>query len=305
MGLNWCFRSLAALIKYDRIIPISRRSGSGIVKGIYACDKDTFVLVKNALYGTGKTRGKFKTIECSIMDVADDIAYSTYDLEDVFKADFLTPLDILGSDAQLLEKVAAKVRKEIRSEFTHEDVLSVFMDIFEGLYAERGEENGSGVGRSGLFSAIESAIASRQLASNGYLRTQFTADLVSAFLSGVEVKVSNRRPNMSSVYLNSEIHRRVETLKHFTFESTIMSPKLRISERRGQEIVKQLFNEINSEDGWRLLPSDFQELYQSFEDEVDRKRVVCDFIAGMTDRYAVEFYGRIFSESPQSIFKPF
>ncbi|MFZ0507302.1 MAG: hypothetical protein WAM29_04215, partial [Methylocella sp.] len=35
-----------------------------------------------------------------------------------------------------------------------------------------------------------------------------------------------------------------------------------------------------------------------------KKRVVCDFIAGMTDRYAVEFYSRIFSDSPQSIFKP-
>jgi dGTPase len=38
---------------------------------------------------------------------------------------------------------------------------------------------------------------------------------------------------------------------------------------------------------------------------IDQKaRVLCDFIAGMTDRCAVEFYGRSRSENPQTIFKP-
>ena len=32
-------------------------------------------------------------------------------------------------------------------------------------------------------------------------------------------------------------------------------------------------------------------------------RVLSDFIAGMTDRYAVEFYGRLHSDLPQTIFK--
>jgi dGTPase len=34
------------------------------------------------------------------------------------------------------------------------------------------------------------------------------------------------------------------------------------------------------------------------------KRVICDFIAGMTDRYAVQFYGRLFGTNPESIFAP-
>jgi dGTPase len=53
------------------------------------------------------------------------------------------------------------------------------------------------------------------------------------------------------------------------------------------------------------MPDDFRHLYEGFDDELKRKRVICDFISGMTDRYAVEFYGRIFSENPQSIFKEF
>lgn len=62
--------------------------------------------------------------------------------------------------------------------------------------------------------------------------------------------------------------------------------------------------EVASEGGSILMPEDYQLLYKEFTEDVDKKRLVCDFIAGMTDRYAIEFYGRLFSENPQSIFKP-
>jgi len=34
-------------------------------------------------------------------------------------------------------------------------------------------------------------------------------------------------------------------------------------------------------------------------DEARRARVVCDFIAGMTDRYAVQEHQRLFDETPE------
>ncbi|MBQ7706751.1 MAG: hypothetical protein IJT72_03105, partial [Lachnospiraceae bacterium] len=52
------------------------------------------------------------------------------------------------------------------------------------------------------------------------------------------------------------------------------------------------------------LPEDYRKLYMLKTDDSWHSRVVCDFIAGMTDRYALEFYGRLFSENPQTIFKP-
>ena len=40
-----------------------------------------------------------------------------------------------------------------------------------------------------------------------------------------------------------------------------------------------------------LLPDDFRLWHERFAgDETKRKRVVCDFIAGMTDRYAAARY---------------
>ncbi|MGH8522736.1 MAG: hypothetical protein ACREXY_00470 [Gammaproteobacteria bacterium] len=51
------------------------------------------------------------------------------------------------------------------------------------------------------------------------------------------------------------------------------------------------------------MPDDVRTLWQE-ADPSDRPRVVCDFIAGMTDSYAVDFYARLKSEVPRSIFKP-
>ncbi|MCY4361391.1 MAG: hypothetical protein OXE42_04270, partial [Gammaproteobacteria bacterium] len=58
-------------------------------------------------------------------------------------------------------------------------------------------------------------------------------------------------------------------------------------------------------DGHLLLPDDYRDLISNCKDyNMDQDRAICDFIASMTDRYAVEFYGRLKSESAQTIFKP-
>lgn len=149
------------------------------------------------------------------------------------------------------------------------------------------------------------ASASRDLTSNGYLRTQFTADLVSEFISGVELQFDDRYPVLSSIRLTDWIARKVETLKHYTYTTTIMASRLRVHEQRGYDIITKLFEKLDSPQGYFLLPEDYRNIYEFLGNkDAAKKRVVCDFIAGMTDRYAVEFYCRIFSDSPQSIFKP-
>jgi dGTPase len=53
------------------------------------------------------------------------------------------------------------------------------------------------------------------------------------------------------------------------------------------------------------MPDDYRLLYESTPNEKDKYRIVCDFIAGMTDAYCIEFYARLTSEDPETIFKPF
>ncbi len=305
LGLNFCYRSLAAILKYDKLINAYRKNDEKVRKGIYECDKHLFNKVKLSVCPEFSAGGNFKTIECSIMDLSDDIAYSTYDLEDTFKAGFLSPLDIIRSRGDLLEQVADSVTEAIGEKFDAKDILSVFIEIFSDLFAPDVRHNWAGRNQDIAYVVAEIAEGSGQLASNGYLRTRFTADLVSYFMSAVELDFNSKHPKMSRVKMRRDAFVKMETLKRYTFWATIMSPRLRISEQRGFDIIKNMFDKLNDKKGYMLLPQDCRDLFERSKNEAEKKRVICDFIAGMTDRYAAEFYGRIFSENPQSIFKPF
>jgi dGTPase len=76
-----------------------------------------------------------------------------------------------------------------------------------------------------------------------------------------------------------------------------------VPEYRGKEIVEVIFLALTQDKGFELLPVDYRNLYEKVSDN-ERKRIICDFVSGMTDRYAIEFYGRLKSENPKTIFKP-
>lgn len=144
-----------------------------------------------------------------------------------------------------------------------------------------------------------------QIQDDGYLRTRVTSELVGKFIDGIRVEPNKEIPALSKVFLDEETQEIVEVLKHFIFESLILSPRLNIVAKRGYEIVEKIFNTlIDAQDGYGLLPDDYKYLYQNINGS-EKHRIICDFIAGMTDRYAIEFYGRLTSENPETIFKPF
>ena len=143
-----------------------------------------------------------------------------------------------------------------------------------------------------------------RVASDGFYRTEFTSSMVNSFINGVKIDVNHDCPILSRVYLEDEILKKVNVLKHFSYVALIDSSRLKVAESRGYEIITKMFNKLCNDGGQVLLPEDTKQLFKLSKEEVWRKRVICDFIAGMTDRYALEFYGRLFSENPQTIFKP-
>src|SRR5262249_49466178 len=113
-GLNLTYRCLASVLKYDRCILTRKLDRSATdKKGYYSDEKDLVQTIKSKVLGNSAYDGELKTVECSIMDIADDIAYSTYDLEDCFKAKFLTPLDLFTVDDRIKERVVRKINERI------------------------------------------------------------------------------------------------------------------------------------------------------------------------------------------------
>ena len=131
-------------------------------------------------------------------------------------------------------------------------------------------------------------------------------DLVAYFLNNIELDINKDCPVLSKVYLDGESGFVMEGIKQFVFISQVKSSRVQVVEYRGYEMVKKIFNTLSDDKqkAYELLPSDYKLIYEiNHKNEQSRKRVVCDFISGMTDKYAVEFYSRLFGENPQSFFK--
>ena len=139
---------------------------------------------------------------------------------------------------------------------------------------------------------------SKMLSQSGYDRIAFTSELIKNFIKDIKFELGEN-PAMSIVELAPEKKHLIEFLKRFIYKKIINSPKVKIAEHRGADIVKTLFKDISK--NTKLLPKDYKLLYENAKQD---KRIICDFIAGMTDRYALEFYGRLYSENPESMFKP-
>lgn len=300
------------MLKYDRPIPqkdAARSKPGKLAKGYYETETSLIEKVKKAV-APSFSGDKFRTIECDVMDIADDIAYSTYDLEDAFKAGFFNPLEILSwsTKTEVMQKVANKVSEATGDQVDVNGVRDILFETFGGFMVNRS----SAIDITSPVSFIEGVIAiysqSKEAASDGFLRTKFTSELVKEFIRGVSVKANPENFSLSKIQVAKKIRLKIETLKHLTFEALTMSPRMRLVEYRGRDIVKTIFEALASEEraGHLLLPDDWRDAYFSAGDKPGKMRVICDFVAGMTDRYAMEFFARLTSsDNGHSFFKPY
>lgn len=307
-GLNLTYRTLASVLKYDTQIATDRSKAKKVQKGYYECDREIVDDIKKAVCpGVDFSERKFKSVECQIMDCADDIAYSTYDIEDTFKAGFLTPSKILTFDQDVMVEVAKEVSERVEDpDFTANNVTEIFLDLFSEFVLPP-EDLSPGEDDSKAEELLMSLSYQQELdllALDGNLRTSFTSYLVGRFISGVRIEIDERLPQLSNVSIEPKTLREIEVLKNFTYLATIRSNRVAVSEFRGKDIVKAIFEALDGRKGRLLLPADYQELYDAAWNDETRKRVICDFVAGMTDRYAIEFWSRLYSDSGETIFKP-
>ena len=110
--------------------------------------------------------------------------------------------------------------------------------------------------------------------------------------------------------IDDEVKAESALFKKLAFEVVFRSPQLKQLEHKGSRMLRQLWTVLGERyitagtiDGqdFQLLPSDAAEEINDAADSSTRARLVCDFLAGMTDGYAARTYKRLFSPDFGSI----
>ena len=114
----------------------------------------------------------------------------------------------------------------------------------------------------------------------GYTKSQRINTLVT--------DVIENSTDQDRIQQSEEIGEYMNDLRDFLFQSVYHNPMAKGEEGKAQEMIRSLFAyyQRHPDD----LPSDFQDIRA--KDGVDR--AVCDYIAGMTDSYAVEKFEELF-----------
>jgi dGTPase len=200
-----------------------------------------------------------KTFECSIIELADDIAYATYDLEDAFKLNLI-----------------------------HVDHLSEIVERHKSISSAR-------IGAALRIFTENSGYKSKT--------KPFFADLVSGFIN--EIDIIEPQPSFSSNRLRykaviaEDAMQLLEDLKSLVIDHVIFSQKVQTFEWRGGKIIEMLFDAMINDKN--LLPEDRKRRWGGSCDRVNA-RLVCDYIAGMTDTYALKMYSRLYEAAGGRLF---
>ena len=140
-----------------------------------------------------------------------------------------------------------------------------------------------------------------------YLRKNAIGGLVHKFITTSEVKESDIPwAQCEQIKWNAYMQNEHDLLRKHLFKlvkaKVIKSSNVQQLEFKGQKLVVELFNALNS-DPERLLPSNSLKRYaQAGNTPPEKTRVICDYIAGMTDEYATRLYEKLHYPHKGSIF---
>lgn len=118
-------------------------------------------------------------------------------------------------------------------------------------------------------------------------------DIIATTLKNIEMlKIGSvedlRRVNRQVVEFSPGIAAKNRELKRFLFENLYRHHKVERMRVKAERYLTQLF------ESYIQHPSLLPKKYQKRMDQVGRERVVCDYIAGMTDRFALDEFKRLY-----------
>lgn len=289
-GMNLSRRTLLGLMKYPVLfsqvrckvqpdeVPHQRRLKAkewAPAKGIYDCDLADYLWVLEPLHNEDKkqftklrvgnikpnqhNKARYKSLDCSIMELADDIAYGVHDLEDAI---------VLGMvNRQQWQESAASQLAECGNSWFENNINEISDMLFSGEHYLRKDAIG------GIVNTLLTSASIHKVNS---------ADFTSSLLS-------------YNAYLEPNLATALNIFKRFVNEYVIQIPDVQIIEYKGQQIIMDLFDALSG-DPERLLPEATKKKWLTAHNEKGNEmRVISDYIAAMTDGYAKKLHQQLFS----------
>jgi dGTPase len=147
-------------------------------------------------------------------------------------------------------------------------------------------------------------IGKNLFSKDSYKRKEQIGDLVHKFITSIYLQ-ENKIFEESLLSWNAVMAKPWDELREHIFElvytKVIKSTNVQLLEFKGQKIVVELFEALSS-DPKRLLPKSTYSKYDQGSNPNDKMRVICDYVAGMTDEYATRLYEKIYAPHKGSIF---
>lgn len=273
VGLNLTRASLDATSKYPWTAEHPLPDPGGRLKfGVYPSDEAVFHWMREG------APGRVRCIEAEVMDLSDDIAYSVHDFEDAVTNGYLDPARLTDPDEH--EALITAIQRWVGYDFSREELeeallrltrLSTWLHGFHGTRGDLAQLKNLTSELIGRFS--RAATTATRDAYPGALLTRYRAHVVVPRI--VEVEIAVLKGVIGAVVVS--IDGRKELYKE---------------QRR---VLKRLATAL-----WEAGPAALDPVFAGdFEDagsDADRRRVVVDQVASLTDQVALAWHARFVGE---------
>ncbi|ABZ93941.1 Deoxyguanosinetriphosphate triphosphohydrolase [Leptospira biflexa serovar Patoc strain 'Patoc 1 (Ames)'] len=190
------------------------------------------------------------SLEAMIVDASDEITYSAHDLEDGLESGLLQLEEVKG--LMIWKRIDESLPSSEKNSKT--EMLSISRSI----------------GRISLNLMVSDLIESIHK-----ILTEYSVNSRESISKLYQKKIK-------IVQFSEEFQKEFNELKQFLFQNLYRHSEVSRMSERGKETIYLLFKHFESH------PESIPESYRNREEEDGRMRVICDYIAGMTDRYAIE-----------------
>ena len=231
-----------------------------VLSPLSSSDKALFSALRSQKKGEENQhrKSRYKSFDCSIMEIADDIAYGVHDLEDAIAMGII--------NKSLWQKKVVTQLAKIDDFCLANQIENITNNLFSQQHFKRKDAIGA------LVNSLITSIEIKPVDAN-------FSDPLLAY----------------NAYLTPSMFRVLNILKQFVLKHVIKSPELQILEYRGQQIVMELF-EAFSAGPMRFLPEPIKHLWEAQNgDESRENRVLADYISSLTDNHALRLHASLFS----------